>query len=217
MSDFDAFEPAPLEEDPFGEGGAEEGGDIDDAFGLGSTEAAPGGEEDVFGTAEPAELSGQENEDPFGMGGGEEAQVDLGFEAPAQGEQKTEADIFATPVPEESSSPTPYQLWEEKRNVELRERREKAYADKDKLEEAGKAEIAQFYKERETKIAALKEKNREDEKKTVADMESLMKFGSQWEKVTKLVNLTPDPSEKPGTSKVDRLRGLLIQLKNEKK
>jgi len=42
-----------------------------------------------------------------------------------------------------------------------------------------------------------------------------MEYGSSWEKVTKLVNLQPRADEKPGSSVVDRMRKLLIQLKNE--
>ena len=57
--------------------------------------------------------------------------------------------------------------------------------------------------------------DRTDEKNHKAETASLMEFGSQWEKVAKLVNLTPSANEKPGSSKVARMRSLLIQLKND--
>jgi len=70
--------------------------------------------------------------------------------------------------------------------------------------------------ERESKIAKTKQTNLEEEKNFITEMASLMEFGSQWEKVHKLVNLQPKPNEKPGSSRKDRMRGLLIQLKHEK-
>jgi len=227
MADFEGFEPEGV--DPF-TAAADETGDIDNAFGLGDepVQESPAADDDPFATTTA------DDDDVFGLAGDdvEETPADEDVFALADGdtmEPVTEVPVEDMLAPaeepvfvgdddafEEKAEPTPFQLWEEKRNEVLRQRRDKAYGDKDGLEEAGKVATAEFYTSRETRIKAIQETNREDEKKTVADMESLMEFGSQWEKVAKLVNLTPDPNEKPGTSKVDRLRQLLIQLKNEK-
>jgi len=108
-------------------------------------------------------------------------------------------------------------LWQSKRAEELRRRRDGAREKKEQLKEAGKEEIAKFMAERETKIQKAKSINAEEEKGFVTDMATLMEHGSQWEKVHKLINLQPKPNEKPGTSRKERMRGLLIQLKHEKK
>jgi len=108
-------------------------------------------------------------------------------------------------------------LWQAKRGEELRKRRDAAREKKEHQKEAGKEETAKFMADREAKIQKAKTVNADEEKGFVTDMATLMEHGSQWEKVHKLINLQPKPNEKPGTSRKDRMRGLLIQLKHEKK
>ena len=63
------------------------------------------------------------------------------------------------------------------------ERRDAARAGKEAQKDTGKSEIDAFHTERTARIAAIKKKNREDEKNMAAEMASTMEFGSQWEKV----------------------------------
>ena len=56
-----------------------------------------------------------------------------------------------------------------------------------------------------------------DEKNYRSDMKSTFESGQRWEKVNKLISTAPRPNEKAGTSRVERMRKLLIQLKTEKK
>jgi len=108
-------------------------------------------------------------------------------------------------------------LWQAKRGEELKKRRDAAREKKEQLKETGKEETAKFMADREAKVLKAKAVNVEEEKGFVTDMATLMEHGSQWEKVHKLINLQPKPNEKPGTSRKERMRGLLIQLKHEKK
>lgn len=48
-------------------------------------------------------------------------------------------------------------------------------------------------------------------------MKTTFESGQRWEKVNKLISTAPRPNEKAGTSRVERMRKLLIQLKTEKK
>jgi len=108
-------------------------------------------------------------------------------------------------------------LWQAKRAEELRKRRDAAREKKEQQKEIGKEETAKFMSEREAKIQKTKTLNAEEEKGFVTDMATLMEHGTLWEKVHKLINLQPKPNEKPGSSRKERMRGLLIQLKHEKK
>jgi len=106
--------------------------------------------------------------------------------------------------------------WQAKRQEELRKRRDAAREKKEQQKVTAKDETAKFLAEREAKIEKTKITNVEEEKNFTTDMATLMEHGSQWEKVHKLINLQPKPNEKPGTSRKDRMRALLIQLKHEK-
>jgi hypothetical protein len=108
-------------------------------------------------------------------------------------------------------------LWQSKRAEELRKRRDAAREKKEHQKEAAKEETAKFMADRDARILKTKTVNAEEEKGAVTDMATLMEHGSLWEKVHKLVNLQPKPNEKPGSSRKERMRGLLIQLKHEKK
>lgn len=119
-------------------------------------------------------------------------------------------------VKDESDELSAIGQWEAEHRSALMEKRNKARAEKEKLLENAKADIEKFYNERMEKQKKIKAQNKENEQNYFSEMGDLMQYGDPWEKVGRLVNLTPKPNEKPGTSKVDRMRGLLIQLKNEK-
>jgi len=131
----------------------------------------------------------------------------------AQEELKFEGKSSETALPNNDA----LTQWQTKRAEELRKRRDAAREKKEQLKEAGKEETAKFLADRDARIQKAKTVNNEEEKGCVTDMATLMEHGTLWEKVHKLVNLQPKPNEKPGTSRKERMRGLLIQLKHEKK
>ena len=143
----------------------------------------------------------------------------FGLDAPARGSVSGQEDLKFEGKESLSALPSndALTLWQTKRAEELRKRRDAAREKKEQQKETGKEEAAKFLADREAKIQKTKALNAEEEKNHVTDMATLMEHGSLWEKVHKLVNLQPKPNEKPGSSRKERMRGLLIQLKHEKK
>jgi len=127
------------------------------------------------------------------------------------------AEMDPSMVVEENEEKSLIQKWEMEHREKLKDKRNTARAEKEKLIEQAKTDIEKFYEERKDKQANIKTQNKEHEQRYFQEMKDLMQYGAPWEKVGRLVNLTPKPNEKPGTSKVGRMRRLLIQLKNEKK
>lgn len=107
--------------------------------------------------------------------------------------------------------------WEKERASVLRERADKAAADKQAAIKQAKEEISKFYADRDAQLDKQKKTNRADEKNYRSDMKSTFESGARWEKVGKLISTQPKANEKVGASRVDRMRKLLIQLKTEKK
>lgn len=110
-----------------------------------------------------------------------------------------------------------FRLWEKERATILRDRASKAEADKQQALTAAREEVSKFYADRDANVAKQQKTNRADEKNYRADMKATFESGAKWEKVGKLVSTQPKPNEKAGTSRVDRMRKLIIQLKTEKK
>jgi len=117
---------------------------------------------------------------------------------------------------QEEEQETPLSIWERERAEVLRERQAKADAEKDAQIQTAREEIAKFYADAEAKLEKTKKTNRADEKNYRTDTAAVFANGTKWEKVNKLVNLAPKPNEKPGSSRVERYRKLLTQLKSEK-
>jgi len=117
----------------------------------------------------------------------------------------------------DSETKTPLQKWQQEHAEMLINRRETARQQKEELITKAKEDIEKFYNERKKKIETVQEQNKQHETAYFQEIKELMEYGAHWEKVGRLVNLTPKPNEKPGTSKVGRMRTLLIQLKNEKR
>jgi len=111
---------------------------------------------------------------------------------------------------------TPLSIWERERAQILADRRSKAESDKAQLLSTAKEELSKFYADANTKLDKSKKVNRADEKNFRSDTAEIFKSGTKWEKVNRLVNVTPKANEKPGTSRVERYRKLLVQLKTEK-
>lgn len=166
-------------------------------------------DDDGFGLSSPPAASGSTTEeaaDPF-------ATVDGG-----SSENAGAFDSFSGhPVEVKEEEAAALQLWEKERSVVLRDRAGKAEADKQALLTAAKDETNKFYADREANLAKQQKTNRADEKNYRSDMKATFDSGARWEKVNKLVSTAPRAGEKAGTSRVDRMRKLLIQLKVEKK
>lgn len=161
-------------------------------------------EDDVFGTShEEAKQEATEDhttEDPFASAGGYEESQPAAQELPSNDELSFQG-------------PTPLSVWENERAVVIQNRISKAKADKQKALEDARAEIAQFYKQREEGVAKKQATNREDEKNLKTELEGLMKNGTLWEKVGRLSNLQPKAND---DRKVARMRKLLVTLKNDR-
>jgi len=147
-------------------------------------------------------------------------------------EEEEEDDPFAD-VPQASSSSsapgldsfqaelepdveTPLSIWERERSEILRERQAKADTEKQQQIQTAREEISKFYVDQEAKLEKTKKINRADEKNYRADTAAVFANGTKWEKVNRLVNVQPKHAEKPGSSRVERYRKLLTQLKGEK-
>jgi len=151
-------------------------------------------ETDPFGAIEPSPTASTPHADAGN------ASTGLGLESTTGGEQKT----------------TALSVWQEKRSQILAERKQKAEEQKAQLLSTAKDDIKTFYATREQKLTATKKQNRSDEATSKKEYEALMQFGTRWEKVNRLINVTPKPQEKGAGARLDRMRKLLIQLKNQK-
>jgi len=115
----------------------------------------------------------------------------------------------------EVKGPTPLSKWQEQRAQVLSERRRKAEDQKATNLAAAKQELSSFYALRDDRMKNAKKQNRTEEASSKKEYEALMQFGTRWEKVNRLVNVAPKPSDK-GAGRLDRMRKLLIQLKQVK-
>lgn len=166
---------------------------LDDAFGLSSSP--------VDDESAPLETS-----DPF-------ATVDGG-----SSENAGAFDSFSNqPVEVKEEEAAALDAWEKERATILRDRASKAEADKAANLATARDEVNKFYADRDATAAKQAKTNRADEKNYRADMKATFESGQRWEKVNKLITTAPRANEKPGTSRVERMRKLLIQLKAEKR
>jgi hypothetical protein len=74
--------------------------------------------------------------------------------------------------------------------------------------------LANWNAQREIRLAAKKETNRSEEQVLLEQQESELD-GSQWDRVTKLIDSHETVPEEGGKADVSRMRKLFIQLKNE--
>lgn len=125
------------------------------------------------------------------------------------------------PLPQDDPLPaptdTPLSKWEQERKIVLQERREASRQLKKDGEVQAKKDIEKFHEDRTSTIASRAERNRKEEANSLADLESVMEHGTLWEKVGRLVDLTPKAGQTYAREDLSRMRTLLIQLKNEQK
>lgn len=203
-------------DDPFAAADDFAGGG-DDPFA--GTSAAAG--DDPFGSSDLGDYGADAGDDLGGYG------ADLGSTEPVA---NADNDVFGGMVEAEQpitlggdepvlGAPTAsskYVEWQNNHQSKLVEKRNAARERKEEQLTAARAELEAFQSERAANLKKIKAANRDEESAKQAEISNVMEFGSSWEKVNRLVNLKPNPDEKPGTSTVDRMRTLLIQLKNEK-
>jgi len=110
---------------------------------------------------------------------------------------------------------TPLSKWEAERAQILAQRRGEALAAKEKQQAAARDEIAKFYEDREAAIHKSVNRNRAEEKESRADLESVMQYGTLWEKVARMVDLNPSAAKTYKRADLVRMRTLLLQLKTD--
>jgi len=113
----------------------------------------------------------------------------------------------------EPAGPTPYSIWEGKKQQQLAEKQQKANELKKAAAAAAKADVQKFMAARDERIAQRKAENRTEEKANAAATKQVMNSGSHamFEKIGKMVDTSAKSNEK--RANVDRMRKLLIQLK----
>jgi len=190
-------------DDPFA--GAGGGGDDLGGYGAGLGDDLGGGDvgEDLGGYG--LDLGDNGQTDAFGLGGGEEPAPELGMGDPL-------GDIDGDALGPSQK----YLEWESNHKMELVQKRDAARAQKEEALASAREQLDSFKSDRNAMLAQSKQTNREEEANKAAEVSNVMEFGSAWEKVVRLVDLAPKADEKPGTSVVDRMRKLLIQLSHEK-
>lgn len=206
------------DEDPFAAPVAVDGVDAapvddDDIFGVSSgadaTEVPPAADDDdIFGNAgvEESVAPAAEHDDPFAAAP-EPAAEEEQPEDPLAGVQAVQEPSF------EELDDGPLSKWRAEREIVLSKRAEDAAEEKRALAKKGQEDVANFYTQRDERIEKAQANNRTEEKEFRTELENTFKFGTKWEKVGKLVNLNPNQEDKRET---ERMRKLLIQLKNDK-
>jgi len=110
---------------------------------------------------------------------------------------------------EEDENVTFLSVWEEQRKQTLEERRLKEEEAKKALAAKAQEDLAEFHKKRRADIEKNKKAALTEEGEFKDSMEKVFKEGTTWQQVAKMVQLKAD-SERP-----ERMRDILIQLKNE--
>jgi len=104
--------------------------------------------------------------------------------------------------------------WRAEHAAKLQARQEEERKEKARLAQQAQEEIAAFMEKRREQCAKNAARNRADEKQWRADIKSTLETGTDFEKVAKYCELRVKDEGKP--PKNDRMRKLLIQLKNER-
>lgn len=196
-----------FEEDPFQEGGQQEFGD--DPFGdAGAGNADLGGygaddlggygavEDDAFGNIGAADDNGA-------AFGGDDAFDGLHVAAPVPQVQLGDLGV--------DSQSEKYAIWRREQAETLAKKENDGRLAKEEIKETARADMQRYMSDRQERLSKIRDKNRQEERNRVEAMNTVMQHGSPWEKVGQLVNL----GNVEKGSMVDRMRSLLIQLKNE--
>ncbi|ETO26716.1 hypothetical protein RFI_10417 [Reticulomyxa filosa] len=108
-------------------------------------------------------------------------------------------------------------VWLESHRQMLQEKAKKEREEQDQLQQQAKEDIQKFHDDRKRRIQEAKKQNKTKETQLREDLQAVFEHGTVWEQVAKMVNLQ-EPTDKSGLSgDQERMRKLLIQLKNDKK
>ncbi len=183
----------------------------------------------IFGTgaatgAEPsADVDGVDDVLTMGFGGNYDATVsadlgasnfgaaDFGVESKAD-EGAGFAFVNSEPEVKQESA---LAKWEAERAIALQAKADAERAAKAENVAKANEEREAFAKKFEESITRAKATNRAEEKQWRSDFEQTNKSGTDWEKVAKYCDLKPRPDTKTNPAKTERMRKLLVQLKNE--
>jgi len=141
---------------------------------------------------------------------------DLGTGQPAPSLDDAKGAAASSSPPPDDKTPTALSKWEEKRAVILKDRESKEVEVKKDLRKKAQSDIQTFYAQRNERMNQTKTRNRNEEKTSKADIANVNAHGTMWEKVGKEINLQPKVEKGDRKTSTDRMRKLLIQLKNEK-
>ena len=110
-----------------------------------------------------------------------------------------------------------FSVWKEKRRKILEERMTSEKQSQEEIQETAKSDLEKFHSDRARRIEGAKEQNRTKEKTLREDINSVFEHGTIWEQVSRMVNLNENTEKRSLSANQERMRSLLIQLKNEKK
>jgi len=117
----------------------------------------------------------------------------------------------------EDQEPTVLSVWLESRNQILEEKRAKEKEEQEALQKQSKTDLQKFHDDRKRRIEDAKKQNRTKEQQLREDLQSVFEYGTVWEQVARMVNLQEATDKRGPSGDQERMRNLLIQLKNEKK
>jgi hypothetical protein len=181
--------------------------------------AAPDGGDDDLGMEYAGFASAPDDDDDDGMMGFADAPIVLGGPPPPS----EDAPIIMGLEPaadEEEAKPEEPKLasamakfnaeWQET----LAQRKDEENDAKVEMEAAAKAFMDEFQAKREAKRDAKLARNREDEQAKLEDIEADLENDNNWQRVSKMVDLTQDGSIEDNED-TKRMRDVFILLKNE--
>jgi len=149
---------------------------------------------------------------------------DTGYNAPETTNENRDDDVFGdVEVPSkehkqsEDQEPTVLSVWLESRRQILEERKTKEKEEQEKLQKQAKDDIQKFHDDRKRRVEEGKKQNRLKERQLREDLQSVFEYGTIWEQVARMVNLQEATDKRGLSGDQERMRNLLIQLKNEKK
>jgi len=117
----------------------------------------------------------------------------------------------------EDQEPTVFSVWMESHRQMLEEKAKKEREEQDKLQKQAKEDIQKFHDDRKRRINETKQQNKTKESQLREDLQAVFEHGTIWEQVAKMVNLQEQTDTSGLSGDQERMRTLLIQLKNDKK
>lgn len=99
--------------------------------------------------------------------------------------------------------------------LKLEEKKAKEVTEEEAIKSKATEDMANWHKQRDTKLTAKKETNRTEEAVVMEGLASDIEGAAPWDRVMKLIDANTDASD--AKADVSRMKKLFIQLKNDKK